>query len=242
MTVSAIIFLIAFGAGCLLALGKHPIYGLLTYIGNFYVHPPSRWWGQGWMHDVRWAFIAAGVTIVALLIRNHRRPELPLFHHGFMWGMLFFFLWITLQSFWAVDPTQHAALIEYYFKFVVVVALIYYSIDSERHFSWFLWAHVVGCFYFGWIAYSTYTGGRFEGFGGGALTEANAAALTMATGAFFAGSLFLAGGVKSKVVLVGLAAFIVNGVVTTISRSAFLAMAVGGIVFNMFTPRDMQGR
>src|SRR5581483_881142 len=91
-------------------------------------------------------------------------------------------------------------------------------------------------FYFGWIAFTSYTGGRFEGFGGAGINEANAGALTIVIGIFTAGSLFLAGGRRTKIVLFVMIPIIVDALVTTISRSGFLALAVGGLVYNWFTP------
>lgn len=236
MSLTGLLFVLAFLAGCLMALVRHPMYGLLTYVGAFYLHPPSRWWGQGLLLDVRWSLIAAGVTLVALMFGRVQRQSLPLFSHGVSWGMVLLLGWITAQFPWVIDSEQHSQLVEYYLKFLVVVLLIYKCVDSERNLTWFVWAHVLGCFYFGWIAYSTYTGGRFEGFGGPGLSEANAAALTMVTGALFGGSLFLSAAWRQRAALVGLLALIVNGVVTTVSRSGFLSLLMGGILFNAFAP------
>jgi O-antigen ligase len=242
LSLTALLFAVAFLVGCAMALLRHPIYGVLTYVGTFYLHPPSRWWGQGLLHDVRWAFIAAAVTLVALAVGRQRPPAIKMTSHGVTWGMLGFAAWILLQSFWAIGPESHRLLIEYYVKFLLAVYLIYRSIDSEYHLRLFLWSHVLGCFYFGWIAYTTYTGGRFEGFGGPGIGEANAGALTMVTGVFVAASLFLAGRPRIKALLIGVIPFVVNGIVTTISRSGFLAMGIGGIVYNLFTPKRFSRR
>jgi O-antigen ligase len=100
-----------------------------------------------------------------------------------------------------------------------------------------LWTYAAGCFYFGWIAFTSYAGGRFEGFTGSGFGEANVAALVLATGSFVAAALFLAGRWRQRAAIVGIIPFIVNGIVTTISRSGFLSTAIGGIAFNVFTPK-----
>ena len=242
MSFTGVLFMIAFLAGCLMALVRSPIYGLLTYVGAFYLHPPSRWWGAGILHDIRWSLIAAAVTALALLLRRERTRGTPFLRQGVVWGIISFYCWILLQSIWAIDATQQALLVEYYFKFFVTLFLIYKCVDSERNLQLFMWSHVLGCFYFGWIAYTSYTGGRFEDFGGPGLSEANAAALTMVTGTLFAASLFLGGNWRKKGILAGLVTFIVNGIVTTISRSGFLAMAIGGVVYNFFAPARFSRR
>jgi O-antigen ligase len=95
---------------------------------------------------------------------------------------------------------------------------------------------VLGCFYFGWLVFTTYTGGRFEDFGGAGLKDANEVALTMGTAALAVGSLLLTARWPGKLTGVAVAPFIVNGLVATISRSAFLALVVGGAAYNWLTP------
>ena len=113
--------------------------------------------------------------------------------------------------------------------------LILRSLDSEANFRLFLWAHIAGCFYFGWLAYTSYDGGRFEEFGGAGVKDANEAALTIGTGALVLGALLLWVKWREKAVLVGMAPFIVNAIVATVSRSGFLALVMGGLTFNWLT-------
>jgi O-antigen ligase len=127
-------------------------------------------------------------------------------------------------------------LLEYYVKFGVAAFLIWRSLDSEQNFRLFLWAHVAGCFYFGWLAYTAYGGGRFEEFGGAGVKDANEAALTLGSGAIVLGALLLWVKWREKTVLVGMAPFIVNAIVATVSRSGFLALVLGGLTFNLLAP------
>lgn len=237
MSLSALGFIVLFATGCLLAFVRHPIFGLVTYVGVFYVHPPSRWWGQGILFDVRWALLAAGATLVAMLLRPPATPTAPIARSGFFWGFIAMVAWVALQSFWALDPEEHATLLSYYLKFILVVFMICRCIETPRHLAWFLWAHVAGCFYLGWLAFSSYAGGRLDGVGGPGIDEANAAALQMVTGIFVAAALFLAGKAKTRAVLLAMIPIMVNGLVTTISRSGFLAASIGGLAFNLFTPK-----
>jgi hypothetical protein len=236
LSLSALIFIVAFIAGCGLALSRHPIFGLLTYVGVFYVHPPSRWWGQGPLLDFRWAFIAAGVTLLALLIHKPTVQLAPVFRSSAFWAFAAFIGWISVQSYWALDPVAHADLRSIYIKFLFVIVMICRSVETEQHLRWLLWSHVLGCFYLGFLAYTSYGGGRLDGVGGPGIDEANAAALQMVTGVIVAGSLFLAGNWSVRGVLLLLIPFMVNGLISTISRSGFLAAAVGGLVYNWFTP------
>ena len=136
-----------------------------------------------------------------------------------------------------MDAFEHRELLSYYVKFAIVFFLVYRCIESDKHLVMVLWTFVAGCFYFGWIAYTTYEGGRFEGFGGPGTAEANAGALVCVTGVFAASVLFLnAKSWRERAALIVMIPFILNALVTTASRSGFLALAVGGIAFNYFTP------
>ena len=236
MSFSAVIFLVAFAAGSVAAISRRPVYGLMTYVGVFYIHPPSRWWGQGLLFEVRWALLAAGVALLSTWIHRPAGPTAQVTKSGAFWGLVFFIAWISIQTFWAADGAAHAEFLSYYLKFLVVVYLFCRCIETEQDLRLILWSHVLGCFYLGWIAYTSYGGGRFEGFGGPGINEANAASMQLVTGIIVAGALFLASGLAAKALLVGILPFIVNAVVATISRSGFLAAAVGGLIFNLFTP------
>ncbi len=237
MTLTGAAFVLVFAIGCVLAFVRHPIFGTLTYVATLFLNPQMRWWGQGPLVDVRWALVSALVTAAALIIRRRRlAPGAPVMSQGAMILMLGMTLWMAVQSAWAIDSTEHQGLLWYYVKFVVAMVLIDKSVDTERHVKYFLWAYVLGCFYFGWIAFTSYEGGRFEGFGGAGLDEANVGALTIVGGIFAASSLFLAGKWRERAALFLIIPFLMNGLVTTVSRSGFLAIAAGGLIFNHFTP------
>lgn len=234
---TAATFVILYLVGCLMALARHPIYGLMTYVIVFYVSPSDRWWGKTTLAGFRWALIAAVITMIALLIHRTKAPPVQFLRQSVVIGMIIFAAWLGVQSFWALDPVSHQSLMTYYPKFIIAMYLIYRCVDSPENLKRFLWAHVLGCTYLGWIVYTTHTGGRFDDFGGSGIGDGNAGALACVTGALSAGALFLASGYRAKLVLVAAAALIVNAVVATMSRSAFLALVTGGLAFNYFAPR-----
>jgi O-antigen ligase len=237
---TAAAFVMAYLVGCLMALARHPIFGLMTYVVVFYVSPSDRWWGREALAGSRWALVAAVVTMIALVIHRTKPPTVPFLRQPLVIGMLVFTAWLGIQNFWAFDPVSHQSLAIYYAKFIVAMYLIYRCVDSTENVKRFLWAHVLGCTFLGWIVYTTHTGGRFDDFGGAGIGDGNAGALACVTGALSAGSLFIAGGYRSKLALIPATALIVNAVVATMSRSAFLALVVGGVAFNYFAPRHFR--
>ena len=71
MSLTAIAFLAAY-FGCLFrAFSKDPKWGLYAYLLAFYAHPVGRWWGQS-LPDLRWSFLAALVTLVAVFFSKKK--------------------------------------------------------------------------------------------------------------------------------------------------------------------------
>jgi O-antigen ligase len=240
MSLTGVIFVLLFVTGCVMALARHPIFGVMTYVLLLYVSPSDRWWGQDFALGVRWTLIAAVVVAISLLIHQPKRPAIPLLKQPMMWGFMLFVAWVALQSFWAIDSDMHRELLEYYLKYIVAMYLIYRTINSEQNLRLFMWAHVLGCAYIAWVAYTGLDGGRFDSFGGAGIGDANSGALTIVTGILAAASLFLAGSRKAKAVIAGIMPFLLNAIVATISRSGFLALAVAGAVYNLFAPLRYQ--
>jgi O-antigen ligase len=224
-----------------MALARHPIYGLVTYIGVFYLHPPSRWWGEG-LPDLRWSLLAAVVTLAASIIHRDKLDPSPFFRHRVMVGLLVFLLWIGLQTSWALDLDMHVELVVVYAKYLLLVGLMYRCIESVAHLRLLIWAHILGCLYLGLIVLEQYFGGRFEGFGGPDINEANSGALQVVTGISAAAAMFLAGSRRQKIVLFLIVPLIVNALVATQSRSGFLALVIAGLVFNFLAPKRYVAR
>jgi len=237
MSASAGIFVLLFLLGCGLALVRHPVFGVMTYVLLFYVSPADRWWGQGALEGMRWALAAALITAMSIAIHRPVRPAIPFAKQPLVWGFAAFTGWVAIQSFWALDQESHSDLLSYYLKYIVAMYLIYRSLDSETSIQRLLWAHVAGCTYLAWLAYTTHAGGRFDSFGGAGIGEANSGALTITTGILAAASLFLVGAKWSRVAVLGAMPLLVNAVVATISRSGFLAFGVAGLTYNLFAPK-----
>ena len=235
MPLSTVIFLIGFTAGCVLALVRNPVYGLMTYIATLYFDPAGQWWGRATLADVRWELIPAAITVVAMLLYG-RRLSLPL-RSGAFWGFVAFVLWAIVQLQWALDPGAQEQLVTIWSKFLVVSVMICACVDSWKNLRLVLWTHVLGCVYMGWVAYTLSRGGRFEGFGLGSVEDANTGALVLVTGFIAAASLFLSGSWLAKVALLPAMALIANGIIATESREGFLALLGSGIIFIVFTPR-----
>ena len=73
---SALLFVGTFALLAALALWRYPVCGVYLYIMIFYVHPPSRWWGQS-LPDLRWSMLSAAIALLALIVHWRRLAPAP---------------------------------------------------------------------------------------------------------------------------------------------------------------------
>src|SRR5262245_23067189 len=100
MSLTGLVFLMAYGTGLVLSFARHPRFGLYAYLAVFYLDPPSRWWGA-YLPGVRWSLIAGIVTLLATL-------RLPAPTKGPAWSsttparlLIGFTVWLWIQNVWA---------------------------------------------------------------------------------------------------------------------------------------------
>jgi len=236
MSLTAIAYLLAFSGLLLWALVRDPRYGLYVYLATFYLSPTDRWWGADLPHW-RWSMIAAAVALIAAF-RVPRHEDRPAWtgNNGVR-ILILMTIWIWIQNFWAFSPHLHLELSILYTKYVVLLYLIYTVVNSEESVRYFLIAHVLGCFYLGILAWQASGSGRLEGVGGPGIDEANALGMHLGTGAITAAALLVRGPLWQRGLAFMSLAFIMNGVVQTGSRGAFLAIAVSGLTLFIMTPQ-----
>lgn len=237
---TGIFFFACFIIGCCLAFIRHPIFGLLTYVATYYLHPPSRWWGAT-LPSLRWSLIAGCVTLLAIFMKNNKIDvNIIKTRNKFLVGFVFFIGWLIIQSAWALNPVMHSELIWIFIKYAILIWIITSVIDNQKHLLWFCSAHVAGCTYLGWVAYTSYDGGRFEDFGGPDISEANAGALQLLSGMYIASCLILIPKIRHKISAIISLPFMANAIILTGSRSAFLSGIIGSLIFNYLTPIKMR--
>jgi O-antigen ligase len=242
MSITAILYFAAWLACLGLAITRAPIFGLYAYVVDFYFHPPSRWWGED-LPDLRWSLLAAVVTLVATMISPPKTDRPPVMSLAPFKLLLGFTLWVWVQSLWALDIDEHLRLAELLTKYLVMFFLIHRLIQDEKDVRAFLAVHVLGCSYVGWLILQAPGGeGRLDGLGGPGIGEANALGMQLATGLFPAAMLFATGKWWVRVLVAIGGVLILNGLVQTESRGAFLALLVGGLVFLWFGPAQWRWR
>ncbi len=242
MSLTTVIFLAMFVSCGFLALAKHPIYGIYAYMLAFYGYPPGRWWGAN-LPDLRWSLTASLITLIAFYLHNAKTTSSVKGHANSFWFaslpvkiLIIFTVWLWLQNIWALLPETHYIVSILFTKYLIMFFLFYRILDSEENIYHFCLSHVIGCGYLGWVAYTTASGGRFEGIGSPGIDDANALATHMATGLITAGFLLFRATTRMKVVIVLCTPFILNCIILTQSRGAMLGIVSAGLIGFILKP------
>jgi hypothetical protein len=235
MATTGFLFMLAFLGALGLALVRHPIYGLYAYIVVFYVHPPSRWWGA-FLPDLRWSLLAAAVTMIALW-RLPREPGRASWLSTTPARLLIAFTaWLWIQHLWTLNPEAQLEASILYTKYVILFYMVYRLVNTPTEIRRFMLVHVAGCAYLGVLAFTESVSGRLEGVGGPGIDEANSLAMQLATGAAIGAMIILAERKWLQWACIAAMAFVLNGMVLSGSRSAFLAALCAGLVMLYLKP------
>jgi len=240
---SAGLFALFFATFAALALKRSPMFGLYLYFIAFYVHPPSRWWGE-LLPDLRWSLFAAALTIVSMVI--HRKdlqpPARPWLTTVPGLVLVLFVLWLWIQNAWALDSATHFSASIQFTKYLIAFYLIYRLADTPQKNTDLLLAHVAGTVYLGWLCFTSgrTLGDRLDGVGGPGLDDANALGMVLATGAVAAAAIVLTQTGWRRIACVLGVPLILNGLVLTGSRGAFLGLFAGCVIVYMLRPPRRQ--
>ena len=237
MSLTAAVFLACFITGLGLALFRNPIYGLYTYIAVFYLDAPSRWWGQG-LPDLRWSLLTAAVTAIAMLRVKPDPSRVPWHKTAPAVFFIAYTVWLWIQSPWALDPEMHRECAIQFTKFIIVYWMVYRLTDTPALSADFLLAHVLGSFYLGLLAFTSNVSGRLDGVGGPGIDDSNTLGMHVATAAIAGAMLIFAKRDWRRIAAIVSVPFILNTVVLTGSRGAFLALLMGGLTIFWLRPRE----
>jgi hypothetical protein len=237
---TAAAFLIFYFGCAALALLKHPIYGLYLYLAVVYLHPPSRWWGQ-MLPDLRWSLLAAAVTLIAIFVKRGKLPPRLRPWYATVPGLAVITLvvWLWIQYPWALDQQLHHEAAVLYTKYIVSFYLVYRLVNRPADAANVLLVHVLGCAFLGVLCLlneDARSGARLDGVGGPNLDDANSLGMFLATGVVVGGVLFLWQTGWRRLVVVLAMPFVLNGLVLTGSRGAFIGLLVAGFVLLFLRP------
>jgi len=235
MSLTALAFVATYAYGLLRAFTSHPGWGLVTYMAVFYLHPPMRWWGASLPDAIRWALIAAVVTLLALPRAKLPASATPWQSLPITKAIVAYTVWMWIQLAWA-NPMHFPDLI-LVTKYCLLLYLFYRIVVNEQWLVAMSMTHVLGCFYFGWLALDASGAGRLEAIGGPGVNDSNTLGMHVSTSLFFAGTLILTQRGWRRWLPLATVPVLANCVVQTESRGAFLGAAVGALAYFYFAPK-----
>ena len=162
VSTTALGFIGIFSLGLILALTVRPVFGLYTYIFEFYAHPPSRWWGVD-LPGIRWSLLAAVITFLAVLIHHESKEirKLSWYQQRLGFGLLLYVIWMWIQLPWVISEWHFEGAV-LFTKYLVLFYLIHKLVITEKEWSDFALAHAIGCAYLGWLIFIAPDTGRLE--------------------------------------------------------------------------------
>lgn len=234
-----IFFLLAFSLGCLLAVLRHPIYGLYTYLFTFYMSPAHAWWSDQ-VPDLRYQLIIGALTAFLTLFQPKDPNRPTLMSHGSSKLFLALVIWMWLQNVWAVDRELHLEGTIEFSKHFLIYFIIYRLCDTEEKIRNFLLIHITGCFWFGYLALDA-GGGRLESIGG-PVGGANELGQHVATALIAGGIMWMYLRGWQRIWVLAAMPFVANTIVLTVSRGAFLGLFAAGGAVGACIPKQFRFR
>jgi len=238
MPLSALGFLALFVGAVIAGLLRWPMLTLGAYMMSFYGHPPSRWWGA-FLPDLRWALVSAAAAFAAAWMYRSRNTEQNAWTADpIILLVMCYIAWMWIQTPWAVDQATHIEGTVIMTKYLLIIFVLIKLLDNPRHVELFIFMHMAGCAYFGLLARVYGSGGtRLDGVGGPGVDDANTLGMMFATALVLGGVQLLRGPWWSRIFCAISLPIILNGLILTQSRGAFLGLAVGGVVMLLLAPK-----
>ncbi len=216
---------------------RKPIWGIYLYIFSFYFSPHDTWWAD-LVPDLRYLQIAAIVTLTAAFLHGSFNAQRTAWLDATykLFAVFVALIWIT--SFWEQTGDWQILGRELFAKHLVITTLMIVLITNFEEVKRVILANIIGGLWLGWQAYGK-QGPRLEGLAG-ALADANTLGMHMACVALLAGLMLLSGRGYYRWISFASLPLILNTVVLTGSRGAFVGLVAGGIASAFLIPKKLR--
>lgn len=235
MSFSAIVYLFLWTLGIGASFLKDPVYGLITYVFVYYNTPQLQWWGDQ-VPAIRWSLITSLAIFFSCILHSEKFAHTKFIKQPpSKWIVMFLIISMTITPF-AVDVEQSKHFNIFLGKLLIVYFLITKLIRTEGQYKLFTWAHIIGCFRFGWQGFERgRRGSRLEFIGGPDSTGPNFLAAQLVTALPFLFYYFLHGNKWEKGLCILTAPFILNAIILCNSRGSVLGIGAIGIAMLFLT-------
>lgn len=243
MSIKAVIYLLMLSGGSIGAL-FHPFIGLLTYMFVFFTASEYSWWYQDLMRlGLRTSMIPGIVLILSALIHGQKLNFFNWRFSSIEWGILLFLGLMWMSPMLGYGKTEYSVyILDKVTKSSVVLFLMMRIVTWIEHYRTIRWMWVLAGLYFGFTAFTAgpgmFIGARLDNIGGGDFGGSSSFAhhLVM-TLPFIAGTLLLSKTWTGKGLSLISGVLLINALILTRTRGAFLAVFVGGLFGFMGSPQ-----
>lgn len=233
MSKLALLFLLIFVGGILLAFVTEGAFAFVVYQIVYFSNPGIRWWSND-LPGLPYSFISVLVMMGLLAIRYGKASELSPWKEqpAFKWMILLLIIYYATY-FVALLPEVHLGFTNNLAKLIIIVLIAYKLLHNEKTLNMAIWAYIVGCAYIGFEATSVgrNSSGRVEGIGMVDGSEANDTAAALVPAAVLLMLFAWQGNWKVKMIAAFFGAFIANGLVLINSRGSFLGVVASLGIF-----------
>lgn len=252
MGIQSAFFMTAF-AVLIVAAIFNPFWGILAYMGHYYIWPEKQWWGEllasSGLRVSLTISVVTGASVIIHWSKLKRKIVGSVFHSQeiLFWSYIAV---IALAEVWGhpADPFYMPSIhpLDKMFKIGIFSFMLTHVVTTRAEINKFLWfVLTVGGLYLGYLAHilpaSHFVKGRLEGVGGPDFSDSN-----------FAACHFVEMGIVGTVLLLKTrswlgrfyclfaGAFIANGLILTRSRGAFLGVMAAGAVGVVLVDRSIR--
>lgn len=236
--ISAVLFLLLAGLCTWWGFTRHPIWAFYFYLASMYIFPSGRWWGYVF-GGMRWALFSAAITALAIVFhRGKLQSKPPWIGTTPAIVMCLYATWMWIQTPWAQDLETHLSGSTQFTKYILAYWFVYRIADTKDRVRDVMMGHMAGCTLLGVLCMlEGRSDGRLDGVGGPGLDDANTLGMYLATGIIVGlGMLMSQTGWRRWASLVALVAML-EGLVLTNTRGAFLGLVGGWLVMAVFKAR-----
>lgn len=168
--------------GGLLMTFVNPLYGLLTYLFEYYLRPVLHWWGKP-LPDWRYNLMISLVLLLVFLARRHSLPAVRSVSNYALPPLLALGVNMLFVSTWAVSPGESWGATLAYWKLIALYGVIIGVVRTLHAFDAFIAMHIAGSAWWGWEAFINpqRSGGRLLNVGSADTLSDNLAAAHLLT-------------------------------------------------------------
>lgn len=240
MSLTLIFFLGSVGVFSILSIFRHPFYGILLYLVQYFVNPKIFWWGAP-VSNVKWTILTAALVVFSCLI--HYKKIARKNNKTIFWMWAFLGLSITISATIAVHNGVSWKFTYHFFTFVVTWYMVAWVITTEKQYRYFILLLILCSFYLGYASLGKRRiRGRLESIGPTDSIGSNQFAQIMVAVVPLTIPFLVYGNKMEKIICILSLPFIFNAIILCNSRGAMVAFAGGLLLGFLRAPPRLRKR